>query len=228
MRDARRTYAYAAAPRERANAADGPFSAACYVRRRGSMASRTASPNRFNPRTETAMAQPGKMEIHGAFRMYFWESWRMFPTSAWAGLAQTEERQRRLGEQDLGKIETELDHDHRQAIWHDGAENQPPAGAPQRLGCDDVLLRDHREGHPTRHPHDPREIDHAQRHDDALGARPKRRRHRHGQEERREGHHEIHAPHDQGADPARADPGQDASRTRAAPHRAWSRARPSS
>jgi hypothetical protein len=29
MRGARRTYSYVAAPRERANAADGPFSAAC-------------------------------------------------------------------------------------------------------------------------------------------------------------------------------------------------------
>ena len=25
------------------------------------------------------MAQPGKTAIHGASRMYFWESWRMFP-----------------------------------------------------------------------------------------------------------------------------------------------------
>ena len=45
-----------------------------YVRSRGSMASRTASPKRFRPSTDKAIAQPGKMAIQGAFRMYFWES----------------------------------------------------------------------------------------------------------------------------------------------------------
>ena len=45
-----------------------------YVRSRGSIASRTASPKRFSPKTDTAIAAPGKIASHGAFRMFFWAS----------------------------------------------------------------------------------------------------------------------------------------------------------
>ena len=41
------------------------------VRSRGSIASRTASPKRFSPKTDTAIAAPGKIASQGAFRMFF-------------------------------------------------------------------------------------------------------------------------------------------------------------
>ena len=42
-----------------------------YVRSRGSMASRTASPKRLRPNTAMAIAEPGKIASHGALRMFF-------------------------------------------------------------------------------------------------------------------------------------------------------------
>src|SRR5690242_13384931 len=44
----------------------GSRDAAHCVRRRGSSASRSESPNRLNAKTERLMAMPGKMAIHGA------------------------------------------------------------------------------------------------------------------------------------------------------------------
>jgi hypothetical protein len=88
----------------------GLFQAAYFVRRRGSMASRTASPKRFSPRTDTAMAQPGKMAIQGAFRMYFWESCKTFPqVGVGGGSPKSQEREAHLGQKDLGEIEAELE-----------------------------------------------------------------------------------------------------------------------
>jgi len=123
------------------------------------MASRTASAEEVEPEDGYAMAQPGKMAIQGALRIYFWESCRMLPPGRRGRrLPKTQEGERGLGQKHLGEIQTELDHDDRQAVGEHRAEYEAPARAPQRLGGRDVLLRNHAEGDPPGDPHDTRQV----------------------------------------------------------------------
>ena len=64
----------------------------------GSVASRNPSPTMLRPSTSSRMAMPGKMESHGASRMFSNPSAQhAAPTGGWRFDTETEEGQRRLG-----------------------------------------------------------------------------------------------------------------------------------